>query len=123
MGKSAREIVEGAYEKLVKLNPTIREIREYADLHQKDYGVVTCSKSRGGAGFFLDLHDTWKKKFGGRIHIDVGYVDEEFSDQRDVPDTTHLMLDKYYAVDFVEFITSKRRNLKENAQIVEHGSR
>ena len=74
----------------------------------ESYGVVTYSKSEGGNGYFLRLHDTWKQKFGGHVHIDLGYVDEESADQWNVSDTTHLMLDKTNAPEFVEFIKKKR---------------
>jgi len=89
--KTARVIVYDAFSELETLKPTVEEIRGYADLHQNDYGVVTYSKSEGGAYYFLRLHDKWKKEIGGRIHIDVGYVDEKYVDKRNVPDTTHLM--------------------------------
>lgn len=107
--KTVSEIIYEAYSELEKLMPTEEEIQEYADLHEKDYGVVTCSKSRGGESYFLELHDTWKQKIGGRIHIDIGYVDEKYAEQRNVPDTTHLMLDKDYALDFIDFIKKKRK--------------
>lgn len=105
---TVREIVEQAYSELRKLQPTPEEIQEFADAHEGEYGVVTYSKSRGGQNYFLEFHDTWKKKFGGRIHIDVGYVDERCVDQWNVPDTTHLMLDKDTAPEFVDFIKKKR---------------
>jgi hypothetical protein len=106
--KSAHVIVEEAYNELVELEPTEKEITVYADKMENVYGVVAYSKSRSGSGYFLDLHDTWKKKFGGRVHVDVGFVNEEYRDERDVPDTTHLMLDKDYAPDFIEFIKKMR---------------
>jgi hypothetical protein len=106
--KTAFEIVSAAFEALEKLNPTPLEIQDYADLKQDNYGVVTYSKSKGGDYYFLRLHDTWKQKVGGRVHIDVGYVDETFVDEWNVPDTTHLMLDKNYAPDFVYFVKKKR---------------
>ena len=108
MRKSARNIVAEAYEELTKLKPTEKEIEAYADKMESVYGVVTCSKSRGGSGYFIDLHDTWKVKFGGRVHIDVGYVDEKYRDEPNVPDTIHLMLDKYHAQDFIDFVKKMR---------------
>ena len=42
------------------------------------------------------------------MHIDIGYVDEKFVDEWDVPDTTHLTLDKNYAPDLVNFVMIKR---------------
>ena len=97
---------------LEKLKPTPQEIQDYADLNQDEYGVVTYSKSKGGDYYFLRMHDTLhgplKRKFAGRAHIDIGYVNEKFVNERDVPDTTHLMLDKNYAPDFVNFVKKKR---------------
>jgi hypothetical protein len=106
-----------AYEELRKLEPTTEEIREFADLHEKIHGVVTYSKSRGGeVGVFIRFHDTWQMKFGGRIHIDVGYVDPECVNQKDVTDTTHLMLSKEYSVAFIDFIKEKRKRKQENSK-------
>ena len=106
--KTAHEIVSEAYGEIEKLKPTTDEIQAYADLHEKDYGVVTYSKSKGGDYYFLRFHDTWKEKFGGRVHIDIGYVDEKYVGDWRTPDTTHLMLDKDYAPDFVQFIKQRR---------------
>jgi len=111
--KTAYEIVSEAFDELESLHPTIEEIQEYADSVDNEYGVVTYSKHKGGQEtYFLRFHDTWKQKVGGRVHIDVGYVDEEYIDQWNVPDTTHLMLDKRHAWDFVEFIKKRRKSGK-----------
>jgi len=107
--RTAYEIVSEAFNELKRLQPTIEEIQEYADSVENEYGVVTYSKHRrGGDTYFLRFHNTRKQKFGGRDHIDVGYVDEKLIDQRNVPDTTHLMLDKDHAWDFVEFVKKRR---------------
>jgi len=106
--KSAHAIVEEAYNELVRLKPTEKEIEAYADKMENVYGVVTYSKNRGGSGYFIRLHDTWKTKSGGRVHIDVGCVSEKYRVNPDVPDTTHLMLDKDYAPDFIDFIKKMR---------------
>ena len=103
-----------AYEQIVKLKPTKEEIQAYADQPEeegRDYGVVTYSKSKKPLEdwCFIRFHDTWKQKSGGRIHIDVGYVDEKYVDERNVPDTTHLMLDRDPAPEFVNFIKEIRR--------------
>jgi len=119
MRKSVHDIVANAYEELVKLGPTEKEIEAYADKMEKVYGVVTYGKSRGGSGYFIDFHDSWKTKFGGRVHIDVGFVNEEYRDERDVPDTTHLMLDKDYAPEFIDFI----RKMREKEQRACHSRR
>jgi hypothetical protein len=100
-------IVSKAYHELETLKPTIEEIQGYAQLCKDEYGVVSYSEFKGhGDYYFLRFHNTWKKKFGGRIHIDVGYVDEN-------NEMTHLMLDRTHAPDFVEFI-KKRRNVEDN---------
>ena len=101
MRKTAFEIVSAVLEELEKLKPTPQEIQDYADLNQDAHGVVTYSKSKGGDYYFLRLHDTLhdplKRKLSGRVHIDIGYVDEKFVNDRNVHDTTHLMLDKIFA--------------------------
>ena len=113
--KSVHEIVEEAYKKLVELKPTKEEIHEFADKMEKCYGVVTYSISkRNGNLYFLRFHDTWGLKKGGRVHVDVGYVDEETKTKNDnaqyrnIYDTTHLMLDKNAAQEFIDFIHQKR---------------
>ena len=109
MRKIAFEIVSAALEELEKLKPTPQEIQDYANLKQDDYGVVTYSENkRGDYYFFLRLHPTWKQKVDGRVHIDIGYVDEKFVNEWNVHDTTHLMLDKNFAPDFVNFVKKKR---------------
>jgi|GEM_PF-997860 hypothetical protein len=113
--KSAYDIVEGAYDELANLKPTPEEIEEFAKFKEdanEAYGVVTYSKSHGGDRYFFRWHDTWEQKSGGRAHIDIGYVDEKYVHRRDVPDTTHLMLDKYSAWEFVDFIKTRRIGAK-----------
>jgi hypothetical protein len=117
-GKSVHEIVEEAYNKLVELKPTVEEIAEYAKEAEKEYGVVTHSISRrNGNLYFLRFHDTWGLKQGGRVHIDIGYVNEETkikndnAQYRDIYDTTHLMLNKDFVQDFINFIIQKRKKV------------
>ncbi len=116
--KLAHDIVQEAYYKLVELNPTIEEIAEFAK--NADWGTITYSISRpGGDVYFLRYHDTWGLKIGGRVHVDVGYVDQEIKAKNDsrqqhgyyrnICDTTHLMLDKDAAPQFIEFILQKRQ--------------
>lgn len=109
---SPYDIVNDAYYKLkgMKPLPTSYEILDYAKMKEKkgeDYGVVTYSKYKGGNTYFLELHDSWKKKKGGRAHIDLGFSDEEYRYGPEL-DTTHLMLDKSTALEFVEFIEKRR---------------
>jgi hypothetical protein len=109
--KKISEIVAEACEIIEYLQPTNDEIKTYAELREKektDHGVVTYSKSCGGDGYFIHFHDTYQKKSGGHVHIDVGYVDDVYRYERNVPDTTHLMLNKDNAKDFIDFIKKKR---------------
>ena len=108
MRKTAFEIVSAAFEELEKLKPTPQEIQDYADFNQDVYGVVTYSKYKRGDYYFLRLHDTWKQKVSGRVHIDIGYVDEKLVSEWNVLDSTHVMLDKDNAPEFVNFIKKKR---------------
>ncbi len=48
------------------------------------------------------------EKIGGKVHIDIGFVDENFVSKWNVPDTTHLMLDKDFGTDFIDYVKKKR---------------
>ena len=74
------------------LDPACEEIVGYAKV--APYGAVT--RSRSQQYFGPTLHDTWGVKRGGRVHIDLGCGGY------------HLMLDKYSAWDFVEFVKEER---------------
>ena len=87
-----RKKLEKALEEILNLKPTCEEIEEYAE--NAPYGVVTAARGEEYFGPFL--HDTWMIKRGGRVHIDIGCGG------------VHLMLDKYYAEDFIKFIKNKR---------------
>ncbi|TVM00175.1 MAG: hypothetical protein CV087_15355 [Candidatus Brocadia sp. WS118] len=81
------------------LTPTCKDINEYSEYlysNKKDYGVVTVSNINGI--FPPKIHDTWHKKAGGRVHIDIGCCGY------------HLMLDKKWVKDFIEFIKNKRKS-------------
>jgi hypothetical protein len=82
-----------ALEEIKKLNPTAQEIEEYGK--NGVYGVVTYTKDRGY--FPPRLHNTWGKKSGGRVHIDIG------------SGGVHLMLDKSVVWDFIEFTKTRRK--------------
>lgn len=82
------------------------------------YGVVTYSKNRGASGYFIRLHDTWKTKSRGRVHIDVGCTSEKYKANSDVLHQTHLMQDKEHAPDFIDFIKKtreKKRTIEKKA--------
>lgn len=83
--KRALQIIE-------KLNSTCEEMKKYGK--NADYDAVTFSKAEGY--FAPRLDDTWGLKKGGRVHIDIGCK------------KYHLMRDKDYAEDFIEFIKNKR---------------
>jgi len=88
--------MEQALAEIVQLNPTCIEIDEYAK--NAGYGVVTVSES--GGYFPPRFHNTWRIKYGGRGHIDIGCCGY------------HLMLDKKWVKDFIEFIKNKRKSPK-----------
>jgi len=89
----AIKVLESALEQIRELEPTTEEIEEYG----KDwvYGVVTYTKDTGY--FSPHLHNTWRKKWGGRVHIDIGSAG------------VHLMLDKHAAWGFINFIKDGRK--------------
>lgn len=97
------EELEKALSEIKRLDPTCKEIEEYGKDIKGDccgygYGVVTMAK---GEGYFGPrLHDTWQIKNGGRVHIDIGCCGY------------HLMLDKGWAIDFIEFIKNKRKETR-----------
>jgi len=76
-----------------RLSPTCEEIEEYAE--NAVYGTVTSARSEDYFG--SRLHNTWGVKEGGRVHIDIGCCGH------------HLMLDKYSAEGFIQFIKNKRK--------------
>ena len=86
-----RQELESALETMLELEPTTEEIEEYGK--DAGYGVVTYTQNTGY--FPPSVHDTWRMKRGGRVHIDVG------------SNGTHLMLDKFSAWDFIDFIKDK----------------
>jgi hypothetical protein len=102
-------MIDKAYEELVELHPTPEEIQGFADLHKKDYGVVTYSFYKGGDYYFIRYHDKYRQTFGGKVHIDIGYVDPTNIHNKRIPDITHLMLDQYLAPKFIEYIKNMRK--------------
>ena len=85
------------WEELNKLEPTYEEIEEYVEKYGH-YGVVTYTK-RDDNPLIVRLHDTWRVKYQGRLHIDI--ISGEF----------HLMLDKHHAPEFLTFIKEKRKKV------------
>lgn len=98
--KSVYEIIDEYCKSINKLEPTYEEIEAFImDLENTNstYGIVTYNKKDDNP-LIIRFHDTWRKKFGGRTHIDV--ISGEY----------HLMLDKDTAPWFIEFIEKKRNN-------------
>lgn len=88
----ALKIVEKALAEIRKLDPSCEEIEEYGE--GGGYGTITYTNSDYYFGPLL--HNTWGKKVGGRVHIDLGC------------DGYHLMLDKHTAWGFIEFVKKMR---------------
>lgn len=87
--------MQKVYEEILELEPTYEEIKAFVDEYGESYGVVTYTRGDDNPSS-IGLHDTWRVKWGGRLHIDV--VSGEF----------HLMLDKHFAPEFLNFIKEKR---------------
>lgn len=119
--KSVFHTVVEAYDEIMKLQPTPKEIQAYADMLEREdrhHNTVTYSIStKHGNPYFICFHDTWQQKRGGACHVDLGYIDQENKAKndsrqyRDIADTTHLMLGRNHVIEFIEFIKKKR--LKE----------
>ena len=90
------KIVRKQLEEIQKLNPTPAEIEKYAEDGGGGYGTVTVTDSTGY--FPPKLHNTWGKKWGGRVHIDMG------------SGGYHLMLDKHAANNFIEYLKDSRKS-------------
>lgn len=97
-----RAQLEEALKSIEELTPTHEEIEEYG--RNAGYGVVTSTSS--SKYYPPRLHDTWGKKMGGRVHIDIG------------SGWTHLMLNKWFARDFIDFIERKRKYHVDNVDLV-----
>ena len=85
--------IEKAFAEIIGLTPTCEEIEAYGE--KGYYGAV---KYTGLSGYHKPkIHNTWGVKYGGRVHIDIGCGGY------------HLMLDRGFAFDFIEFIKECRR--------------
>ena len=93
--KKVLKILREALKEIRQLEPTCDEIEEFGEM--AGYGMVTYTNAR--RYFPPMLHDTWGVKRGGRVHIDIGC------------NGTHLMLDKYAAFGFIDFIKEKRKKI------------
>jgi hypothetical protein len=95
--KALAEIEKSSTE-ITELKPTCEEIEAYGE--NGYYGAVTYT---GSAGYHKPkIHNTWGEKRGGRVHIDMGCGGY------------HLMLDRSFAKDFIDFIKERRQNKRNN---------
>lgn len=91
--KAIKEL-EQALSIINSLDPTCDEIIEYGK--SEHYGAASFNERNGGY-WKPQLHNTWGEKRGGRVHIDIGCGG------------WHLMLDRYWAPDFIAWIREKRQ--------------
>jgi hypothetical protein len=86
--------LESALEEIRELDPTCDEIEEFGK--DAGYGIVTITEEEDY--YEPHLHNTWGRKYRGRVHIDIGCRGY------------HLMLDKRTAPAFIEFIRHNRKS-------------
>jgi hypothetical protein len=92
--------IEKYFNEIEELNPTPAEIEAFGDeKFEEMYGAISITNAIGY--FRPKIHNTWRLKFGGRVHIDIG------------SGGYHIMLAKWAAPYFIEFI-KKHRNEEEN---------
>lgn len=99
MYKRVREAMGEYLDEILFLGVTEDEIHSFVRSLKNPYGIVTCGDRR--TDFRLPfIHETWRVKWGGRTHIDMGCK------------CYHLMLDRYSAPAFINFIKDYRKNKK-----------
>ena len=86
--------LESALEEIRELDPTCDEIEEFGK--DAGYGIVTITEDEDY--YEPHLHNTWGRKYRGRVHIDIGCRGY------------HLMLGEHVAPAFIEFIKRKRKS-------------
>jgi len=96
MRRKVRELMEGYLREILEIAPTEEEENAFVDsLGGDTYGIVT--EGDGQMDYRLPfIHETWRRKWNGRTHIDMGI-------------SHHLMLDKNAAPMFIEFIRQRRK--------------
>ena len=96
MRKRVRELMKDYLDEILQLDPTEKEEDAFVDsLGEDTYGIVT--EGDGRIDYRLPfIHETWRRKWNGRTHIDMGIKH-------------HLMLDKNVAPKFIEFIRQHRK--------------
>ncbi|MFH1579162.1 MAG: hypothetical protein ABIE25_03295 [Thermoplasmatota archaeon] len=98
MRRKVREVMEDYLCEIMRLDPTEEEEDAFvAALGGNTYGIVTAGD--GQIGYRLPfIHETWRRKWNGRTHIDLGV-------------RVHLMLDKANAPRFIEFVKQHRSGI------------
>jgi len=87
-----------AYNLINSLNPTYSEICCYVDERENTgstYGVVTYTEENDNP-LVIRLHDTWRIKRNGKLHIDI------------ILGEIHLILNKHWASNFTAFLKKIR---------------
>lgn len=90
------------------LDPTVEEMEtfvEYLENKRWAHGIVSYNNPGYKGDHFPRIHNTYGQKWGGRAHIDTGYTGEFGS--------VHLMLGRYAAPFFIEFIRNLRNEKVE----------
>ncbi|KPQ43394.1 MAG: hypothetical protein MPEBLZ_02060 [Candidatus Methanoperedens nitroreducens] len=66
-----RELIEGYLNDILGLHPTDTEITAFRKSLINDHGIITAGDGRTDLRLPF-IHETWRKKWGGRTHIDMG---------------------------------------------------
>ncbi len=99
------KFIQELYDEMESLKPTPQEIDLFIGEFDNPYGVVTYStydNHRGGNSYFMSVHDNHHGH--KHYHIDLGYVNFDIK----YNNVTQLMLDKFWAARFNEFIKEVR---------------
>lgn len=91
MHKTAYDGTLEALEEVEKLKPTPDEILKYARANS------------GYSDFGPSIHDTWRQKFRGSVHIDIGFK-------------VHLVLSRYEVLNFIEFVENLRKRREDDQE-------
>jgi hypothetical protein len=96
MRKKIREVMEEHLDEMLHLLPTFEEVDAFVrSIGGNCHGIVVAGDGRRDYRLPF-IHETWRKKWDGRTHIDFG--NGEY----------HLMLDKFSAPQFIEFVKRYR---------------
>lgn len=92
--RKAIDEIKMLYEKILALKPTPDEIALYGKRNERVRGLVTITPSEGY--FPPKIDNTWKKKRGGKVHIDMG------------SNGYHIMLTRAEGANFLAFVQKIR---------------